>query len=189
VGGSGSGFSVNVTQTPVQHNYPTNPLPAACRIASFFDAVRNQRAHHAQDVVLDNGQGGSQRPAYGTAVTAMESGTVRTAISGNGPASTPYPGCAGLGVPGNYVKIIADGDTYSTIYFHMTASVSAGQHVNAGDVIGHLDNSGCQSGAHLHVGRKDPSGNPVNFTIPCVNQVPTTKYDDGTVGDDVPDNL
>jgi murein DD-endopeptidase MepM/ murein hydrolase activator NlpD len=71
----------------------------------------------------------------------------------------------------------------------MTLSVSNGQTVTAGQVIGHLDSSGCQSGAHLHIGRKDPGGTPVNFTIPCVNSIPTTKFDDGTVGDDVPATL
>jgi len=73
--------------------------------------------------------------------------------------------------------------------FCFRATVSVGQTVSRGQIIGHLDNSGCQSHAHLHVARKNTSGNPVNFTIPCVNQLPTTKYDDGTVGDDVPTNL
>lgn len=174
--------------TAVQHNYPRNPLDKVCRIASFFDAVRNARAHHAEDVVYDNGSGGSARPPYGTPVTAMEGGRVVYAVGGERPASTSYPGCAGMGFAGNYVKVEGD-DGYFTIYFHMTPSVSNGQPVAAGQVIGHLDNSGCQSGAHLHVGRKNPSGNPVNFTIPCVNQTPTTYFDDGSVGDDVPDVL
>ena len=48
--------------------------------------------------------------------------------------------------------------------------------MNAGDTIGVLDNSGCQSHAHLHVGRKDPNGNLVNFTIPCVNPTPVSDF-------------
>jgi len=153
-------------------------------------AVRNQKAHHAEDVVYDNGNGGGVKPPYGAPVYAMEAGTVVAAPSTNGPASSPYPQC--VGAPGNYVKIRADGDSYYTIYFHMSPSVSTNQHVNAGQQIGVLDNSGCQSGAHLHVGRKDPSGNPVNFTIPCVNPTPTMSFFsffDGLVADDVPDNL
>jgi murein DD-endopeptidase MepM/ murein hydrolase activator NlpD len=90
---------------------------------------------------------------------------------------------------GNYVKIKADVDGYFTIYYHMTPSVSVNQHVVAGQQIGVLDTSGCQSHAHLHVGRKDPSNVPVNFKLPCVNPTPNSYVDDGTIGDDVPDNI
>lgn len=174
--------------TPIQHNYPNNPLPKTCRITSFFDAVRTSGAHHALDLVFDNGQGGGTIPPYGTPVTAMEAGTVIAAVSGQ--PSAPYPACMSGNPrpPGDYVKIVSDSDHYSTVYFHMTPSVSNGQHVNAGQVIGTLDASGCQSHAHLHVARKDPAGNLVNFTIPCVNQVPVTQYDDGEINDSVPEN-
>jgi hypothetical protein len=181
-GGPGLGF------TPIQHNYPRNPLPEACRISSFFDAVRNQLAHHAEDVVFDNGNGGGTVPAYGTPVYAMESGTVVAVASGNGPSSLGYPGCAGTGALGNYVKIKGS-DGYFTIYFHVAPSVSLNQQISQGQQIGVLDNSGCQSGAHLHVGRKNPSGTPVNFTIPCTNPTPTTNFFDGLVGCDVPTDL
>ena len=118
----------------------------------------------------------------------MEAGTVTFAQSGNGPASTQYPACQGA--PGNYVKIRTP-DGYSTIYFHTTPTVSTGSPVYAGEMIGYLGSSGCQTAAHLHVGRKDPSGIPVNFTIPCVNPLPTTQFDDGDeiVEDGVPDDL
>ena len=173
--------------TPVQHNYPRNPLPQVCRVSNFFDAVRNGKAHHANDVIFDDGHGGGTIPPVGTPVTAMEAGNVVEAVSGQGPASLPYPQCSGA--PGNYVKIKADGDTYFTIYFHMKPSVSKGQHVSAGQLIGTLDKSGCQKNPHLHLGRKDPSGNAVNITIPCVNPLPTTKFSDGLVDDDVPSNI
>ncbi len=173
--------------TSIQHNYPNNPLPKSCRVTSFFDAVRTSGAHHALDLIFDNGQGSGTIPAYGTPVTAMEAGTVVAAVSGQPAAS--YPACmtANPRPPGDYVKIQGS-DNYSTIYFHMTPSVSARQSVVAGQVIGMLDASGCQSHAHLHVGRKDPSGNLVNFTIPCVNPVPTNQYDDGEINDSVPTN-
>ncbi len=138
--------------TPVQHNYPRNPLPQACRISNFFDALRNAKSHHADDVIFDNGSGGGTVLPLGTSVTAMEAGTVAAAVSGNGPASLPYPQCSGA--PGNYVKIKADGDTYFTIYFHVHPSVSQGQHVSAGQLIGTLDSSGCQTHPHLHVGKR-----------------------------------
>jgi hypothetical protein len=67
--------------------------------------------------------------------------------------------------------------------------VSTGQCVTAAQTIGTLDNSGCQSGAHTHVARKNPSGVPVNFTLPCTDPTPTTKFFDGLVDDSVPDDL
>ncbi len=143
--------------TRVQHNYPRNPLPAPCWISSFFDAVRNAQAHHAEDVVYDNGQGtGGVTPAYGTAVYAMEAGKVVAAPGNYGPAPEGYPACTAPGGThaGNYVKIVASndcpgssGDNYSTIYFHVKPSDNLnGQCVAAGQQIGTLDNSGCQSG-------------------------------------------
>ena len=112
---------------------------------------------------------------------------VVASVSGNGPAGTAYPGCQGAA--GNYVKIQTGG--YFTIYFHVNPSVLNGASVTAGQVIGVLDNSGCQTAAHLHVARKDGSGVAVNFTLPCVNPTPTTRFDDadGLVGDGVPDDL
>ena len=174
--------------TPIQHNYPRNPLPQTCRISSFYDAVRNQLAHHAEDVIYDNGNGGGARSPYGAPVYAMESGTVVAVVSGNGPSSLGYPACAGTGAAGNYVKVKGS-DGYFTIYFHVAPSVSNGQNITQGQQIGVLDNSGCQSGAHLHVGRKNPSGSTVNFTIPCTNPTPTTTFFDGLVGCDTPTNL
>ncbi len=159
----------------------------------LFDASRYGDAHHAQDVIYDDGAGGKSIPDYGTAVQAMNPGTVVAAQSGYGPAQSQYPNCQRA--PGNFVKIRendAGYDGYYTIYFHMTPSVTVGQHVSRGDIIGHLDNSGCQTAAHVHVARKDTSGNPVNFTIPCVNPVPWDRYFDnyGTIVDDwVPDDI
>jgi len=42
--------------------------------------------------------------------------------------------------------------------------------------------------AHVHVARKDHSGNPVNFTLPCANPAPTKQFYDGLVDDSVPGN-
>jgi murein DD-endopeptidase MepM/ murein hydrolase activator NlpD len=187
INGSQSSFTMLVS-TPIQHNYPRNPLPQPCWISSFFDAVRNGHAHHAEDVVYDNGQGtGGTPPPYGAPVYAMEAGTAHPVVGTEGPASKPYPQC--LGAPGNYIKIKSDSDGYFTIYFHVKPSISDNQHVDQGQVIGVLDNSGCQTKPHLHVSRKTPSGVPVNFTIPCVNPTPSKYFDDGLVGCDVPDDI
>ena len=185
--------------TAIQHNYPRNPLPNPCRISSFFDAIRNGHIHHAQDVIYDNGSGtGGVTPPYGAAVSTMEAGKIVAAPGHYGPASPGYPACVGTGSSGNYVKIQAvassvcpgsSGDNYSTIYFHVKPSVSVGQCVTASQQIGTLDNSGCQSGAHTHIARKDPSGIPVNFTVPCTNPLPRYSFYDGLVDDSVPDGL
>lgn len=53
---------------------------------------------------------------------------------------------------GYYVSI-NHGDGFSSIYMHMTHFiVSAGQYVNAGQVIGYVGNTGLSKGAHLHFG-------------------------------------
>jgi len=64
---------------------------------------------------------------------------------------------------GNYVKIAhKDGaKTFYTYYAHLaSAAVSAGQSVNAGQVIGHSNNTGSSTGPHLHFGVKIEGENP-----------------------------
>jgi murein DD-endopeptidase MepM/ murein hydrolase activator NlpD len=179
-----------LVETPIQHNYPNRPFSNACRISQFFDHIgANGKKHDAQDVVLDNGKGAGSTPALGTPVYAVESGKVVVVVSGNGPASQPFPQCQGVGSAGNYVKVQNTTDKYFTVYFHVKPIVTVGQTVTVGQEIGTIDNSGCQSGPHLHVARKDPNGNPVNFTLPCVNPTPTNNFWDGLVDDDVPDTI
>jgi len=80
--------------------------------------------------------------------------------------------------PGGTIPGISDG--YFTIYMHMTPSVSNGQFISQGQQIGTIDSSGCQSKHHVHVARKDPSNNSVNFVIPGCSNSPTPMnwYDD-----------
>jgi len=181
-GGSGPVASY----TSVQHNYPGNPLPTACWISQFFDHVTNGKVHRAQDVVNSNSTNNAGiKPPYGTAVYAAEGGTVAAEASGNGPATQGYPGCAGQNVPANFVQIKGN-DGYFTSYVHVTPTVAIGVPTSAGQQIGVTDNSGCQSGGHIHMVRRDPNKNPVNFTIPCVNPLPTNNFADGLVNDDDP---
>ena len=180
---------VNTFTTPSQHDYPMNPLPSTCWISQFFDHVTNAKAHRAQDVVYSNStNNGGIKTGYGTYVYAAEGGTVVAEATGNGPAAQGYPTCAGQGVPANYVKIKGS-DGYFTVYVHVTPTVNVGDTITQGQKIGVTDNSGCQSGSHIHMVRKDPNNSPVNFTIPCVNKLPTNNLWDGLVNDDVPDNL
>ena len=118
---------------------------------------------------------------------ASEDGTVNQAVSGNGAAAGGYPSCLSASSPANYVKIKGS-DGYYTVYVHVTPSVSVGQQVTSGQQIGVTDNSGCQSTGHIHMARKDPNNNPVNFSIPCVNPTPTTKFWDNEADDNDPDS-
>ena len=77
--------------------------------------------------------------AKGTPIYAAKSGRVTVAAYQAGGA-------------GYYVSI-NHGDGFSSIYMHMTHYiVSAGQYVNAGQVIGYLGSSGLSTGPHLHFG-------------------------------------
>lgn len=75
-----------------------------------------------------------------------------------------YTCCVGLG---NYV-IIRHPNGYATVYGHMTSpTVTVGQYVNQGDVIGHVGTTGWSTGYHLHFEVRDPNGvktNPHNYT-------------------------
>lgn len=73
----------------------------------------------------------------GTPIYAMRDGTVTTASK--------------TSVWGNYV-VINHGDGYSSLYAHMTKyTVSYGQTVKKGQVIGYVGSTGWSTGAHLHL--------------------------------------
>lgn len=66
---------------------------------------------------------------------------------------------------GNYVTI-AHGDGYSTLYAHMNnATVSTGDYVAQGDVIGYVGSTGWSTGPHLHfsIYYNGSSVNPMNY--------------------------
>lgn len=178
--------------TPVQHDYPTVPISSLgqCWISSFFDAfaVKESITHWMSYSPTERAP--SMRPII-PPVYAMEAGKVVKAVSTNGPSSLGYPACAraATAAPGNYVKIQNAVDNYFTVYFHVTPTVTENIQVLMGQQIGYTDNSGCQSGEHVHVERKDANNTPVNFTIPCINRRPNGFLDDGFVDDFVPPTL
>lgn len=88
---------------------------------------------------LHDGMDISGAGIYGMPIVAAYSGTVSIADSSN--AATGY---------GYYVKL-DHGVGVSTLYAHMSlVAVSAGQHVEAGQVIGYIGSTGNSTGAHLH---------------------------------------
>lgn len=52
-GGSSGGLPF----TPIQHQYPRNPLPQTCWVSRYFDSIINGVKHKAEDVVYDDGSG------------------------------------------------------------------------------------------------------------------------------------
>jgi hypothetical protein len=60
---------------------------------------------------------------------------------------------------GKTVLVKWDGENKTAIYGHLNDfSVTNGQHVNAGDLIGHAGNTGFSTGSHLHFGLKNGEG-------------------------------
>ena len=104
----------------------------------------------------------------GASVCASKAGTV-TYVSNScthNYAKTSSCGCGGG--YGNYVIIQHDG-TYSTLYGHMTsASVSVGDYVQQGQVIGTVGSTGWSTGAHLHfeVRVNGKQQNPSDYVSP-----------------------
>ena len=77
---------------------------------------------------------------------------------------------------GNHVRIDHNYG-YTTIYAHMSRiSVSQGQQVKRGDVIGYVGNTGLSAGPHLHyeVRKDDDTVNPANYYF---NDLSPEEYD------------
>lgn len=117
------------------------PVPGFYYITSGV-GPRWGRSHNGIDV----GDAG----IMGAAIVASKSGTVVTVSNSCSHNYAKSGSCGCGGGYGNYVVISHDG-TYSTLYGHMTsASVSVGQYVSQGQVIGYVGSTGFSTGAHLH---------------------------------------
>ena len=117
------------------------PAPGFCYISSYY-GPRWGSFHRGIDV----GDAG----IMGGAACASKSGTV-IAVCNSCTHNYPKNGSCGCGGGySNYVIISHDG-TYSTVYGHLSsASVSVGQYVEQGQVIGYIGSTGWSTGAHLH---------------------------------------
>ncbi len=163
---AGQFFASSSCFTPSSHTYPNSPLTTNCQVRTPFDAIINtttKAIHAAQDI------GNTTHDLQvGAPVYAPEAGTVH--IQGGYPhVNQPVTQCAGQGYHANYINI-TDGSGNRTRLVHVTAlpSLAEGQQVNAGQQVGTVDLSGCTSGPHVHMSRKQ-AGKIVNFTIPCDN--------------------
>ncbi|HEX5772614.1 MAG TPA: M23 family metallopeptidase, partial [Nocardioidaceae bacterium] len=85
---------------------------------------------------------------YGTPVVSVANGVVR---------STGYDGSYGNKV------VIAHEDGTETWYAHLSAiTVSPGESVNGGDLIGNVGSTGNSTGDHLHLEVRPGAGDPVD---------------------------
>jgi len=114
----------------------------------------------------------------GTPVLAAHDGVVRKsrAVGNQGCCS---PSC---GDDANYV-VLDRGDGTESLYLHLSdATVSVGQHVTRGDLVGKSGESGYACGAHLHFQmQKSPSGGGTSYQY---NQsVKDYFHDSGTARD------
>lgn len=117
------------------------PTPGVYYISSsFYDSEGRASAHGALDIA----------GAYGTTVVAATGGTVVATCASCTHNWGKYYSCGCGGGYGNYVWI-SSGDGKEQIYAHLASvSVSVGQSVSAGQVIGYMGSTGHSTGAHLH---------------------------------------
>lgn len=95
------------------------------------------RRYHPTQHVYSNHSGIDINASYGAPIYACASGTVTSATYSN--------------VFGYHVRI-SHNNGFLTLYGHMTRyTVRAGQHVNKGEIIGYVGNSGWSTAAHLHL--------------------------------------
>lgn len=108
--------------------WPINAYCVTCPFGPRNDPLTGEYNNHSGiDIGAD----------YGDPIRACASGTVTTATYSS--------------IFGNYV-VIAHGNGFSTLYGHMTYStVSAGESVSGGEVIGYAGSTGHSSGPHLHL--------------------------------------
>ncbi|MBE6862678.1 MAG: hypothetical protein E7497_07270 [Ruminococcus sp.] len=131
------------------------PTPGFYWVSSYF-GPRWNTSHKGIDIA-----GGG---ISGSAVVASKAGTVVSVVQG---CSHNYPKsgkCCGNGY-GKYVVISHDG-TYSTLYGHLSSiSVSPGQYVSQGQVLGTVGSTGWSTGYHLHfeVWVNGVQQNPLNY--------------------------
>ena len=121
----------------------TNPLRGGYRVVSKGWYYTNGYPHNGTDLGVDRG----------TPLVAVGSGIVASTFDGCGEGS---PGNTCGYSYGNRVNIIVniDGVIYGIVNAHLTAgslTVSPGQLVSAGQVLGTTGNSGASTGPHYHM--------------------------------------
>ena len=122
-----------------QNNYKDAPISCSMNFICPLDSYKYISCYFGS-----GGHGGVDfAAAGGTAIHAAASGVVTNATF-----HSSY---------GNYVMVYHgtadDGNTYATLYAHMVSapSVSVGQTVSQGDILGYVGSTGNSTGNHLHL--------------------------------------
>lgn len=119
------------------------PVPESKNITACYGHYEDGGSHGGVDI----GNAGIGQPGVsGPNVVAAAGGTVIKTQTGQ----SHNPGSGGLASYGNFVKI-DHGGGWTTIYAHLSSvSVSVGDVVKTGDLIGVMGNTGNSDGVHLH---------------------------------------
>lgn len=136
------------------------PTPTVTRISSYF-GWRWGRNHNGIDI--SNG-------TYGGKVIAIADGVVTTYWNSckHNYGKSPLRTCCGNGY-GNYITInhgTNSGKTYVAYYAHLSSiTVSYGQRVKKGQIVGYIGSTGRSTGPHLHFGIAVNGGwqNPMSY--------------------------
>ena len=129
--------------TEPKENKPMSKMvsPFEGRLTQHHGDTGGYRGHKGMDIAPPS-PGQTGKPVY-----AAFAGTVKRTYTSSRPGnlrSTWAPGRTGNGV------LIANPDGEGNGYNHIMPCVRAGQKVKAGQLIGHNDRSGNQTGPHLH---------------------------------------
>ena len=125
---SGSGSSYSGSSSDYGFSWPCTARAITCPFGPRYHPITGVYSNHSG---MDIGAG------YGSPIYACASGTVTTATYG-----TAY----------GYYVTINHGNGFSTLYGHMTRyTVSAGDYVTKGEIIGYVGSTGWSTGPHLHL--------------------------------------
>ena len=138
---SPSSYEPYVPETPVSSGYVW-PVPGHYELSSVWNEDRETYNHGAIDI--------SDGSIMNAEVVAAESGTV-VLSNDDCPHNYPKEGSCGCGGGyGNYL-MIDHGDGKATLYGHLTSlTVSSGDYVQKGQLIGYVGTTGWSTGPHLH---------------------------------------
>ena len=144
----------NQTQNPVvtkpDYSYTGGrfawPVPGFYYVSSPYGPRWGGKMHHGIDIAS------SGSSISGAATVAVAGGTVTLVKTGCTHNYKKTSSCGCNGGYGNYV-VVSHADGMSTLYAHLaTVSVSYGQSVSTGTVVGTVGSTGWSTGFHLHFG-------------------------------------
>lgn len=139
-------------QTPSQPQTPSTPVSSgmAWPVPNFY-ALTSQYGYRSFDNSFHRGIDISSGGIMGASIVAADSGVVAYVTNSCSHNYAKYGSCGCGGGYGNYLTIVHNDGTYSTLYGHCKdIFVTKGQTVTKGQVIASVGTTGYSTGAHLH---------------------------------------